>query len=269
MNKVVVLTALLSLFAATSAFAEHKLLVTAVPNPGSFEARLDASYSRAEFKNDLDEKLVDERSGAALTVAAGVIEGLKLSASLPYTFAQHAEGTSIDGFGDLTLGARYALTKSLVKLPFDAAFGIDWKLASASDKAGRPGTGRNDYAPYLAISKNHHVYIPYFKYQPEFIVKEHAGQTIHNLTLGTEIEFSHHYSLDVALKAALNNAHEGLKSSNDYEVEVAPYINLAKNIYLLPKVAYKFIGDIEDTAGTKLVKNAGEYTVGVGVYCLF
>lgn len=269
MKKAVVFSALLSLFASTSALAEHKLLVTDVPNPGSFETRLDVSYSKAQWKNDLDEKIADEKTGAAVTVAAGVVEGLKLSASLPYTIAQHAEGTSIDGFGDITLGARYALTKSLVKLPFDAAVGLDWKLASADSNPGRPGTGRNDYAPYLAVSKNHHVYIPYFKYQPEFIVKEHAGQTIHNLTAGAEIEFSHHYSLDVAVKASLNGSHEGLKSSNDYEAEIAPYINLKKNIYLIPKVAYKVIGDVEDTAGVKVVKSADEYTVGIGVYCLF
>jgi hypothetical protein len=244
--------------------------VTDVPDPGGIETRMDVTYSRAQWKNDLDEKVTDEKTGTAVTVAAGVVSGLKLSASLPYTFAQHAEGTSFDGFGDLSLGARYAITKSLVKLPFDLAFGMDWTLATAEgSKKVNLAPGSNNFAPYLAISKNFHTIIPYVKYQPEFVVKEHAGQTIHNLTAGAEIEFSHHYSLDVSIKGSASNAHEGLKGSNDIEFEVAPYINVTKNLYLLPKVAYKLIGGVQDAEGVKIVKSADEYTVGFGVYYLF
>lgn len=273
MKRTVVSAALLSLVVASSAFAEHRLLVTDVPEPGQMEARVDVAYSRAEAKNELGEEITDEQSGAIAAFGIGVAPGLKLSVAVPYTFVQHESepGNSIkrDGFGDIALGARYSLTKALVKLPFNAAVGIDWKTTSASSGEEDMGTGRNDYAPYLALSKNLHTVIPYVKYQPEFIVKEHRGQTNHNLTLGAEIEFSHHYSLDVALKTTANGRSEGVKSATDVEIEVSPYINITKNIYVLPRVAYKFIGDRSSSDGVTLIKDADEYTLGAGIYCLF
>lgn len=272
MKKTVVLASLLTLVTATGALAEHKLLVTSVPEKGQAEARLDVAYSFAKGRNDLNERITEEQSGAVATVGYSVANGLKLSASLPYTFVLHESepGMSFksDGFGDITLGARYALSKN-VKLPFDAAVGIDWKTTTASDGPEDMGTGRNDYAPYLAVSKNLHTVIPYVKYQPEFIAKKHRGQTIHNLTAGAEIEFGHHYTLDVAVKASANSRSEGVKSSNDVEFEVAPYIEVARNLYILPKVAYKVIGDMSLYDGTPLVQNASEYTLALGVYYLF
>jgi hypothetical protein len=125
------------------------------------------------------------------------------------------------------------------------------------------------FSPSVAISKNLHTVIPYVKYQPDFVVKDEGDQTVHNLTIGAEIEFSHHYSLDVAVKGVVNGHHEGLKSSTDIEIEVAPYINLSKNLYLLPRVAYKVIGDVENEEGAKLLKSADEYKFGLGVYYLF
>jgi hypothetical protein len=262
---------ILTLLAATSAFAEHKLLVTEVPDPGSIEARIDLAYSKLNGKNDIGEKLSDEKTGAAVSVGAGVVKGLKLSATLPYTINQHAEGEKIDGIEDITLGARFALSKVVAGLPFDAAFGFDWKLDSASSSEGRPGTDGNIYSPSLSVSKNFHAAIPYVKYQPDFIVndKVKGDQKVHNLTVGAEIEFGHHYSLDVAAKTIFNRHHEGLKSSTDFEFEVGPYINIVKNLYILPKVAYKIIGDIKDEEGVKELKSADEYKIALGVYYLF
>jgi hypothetical protein len=269
MYKTLIPATLLTLLAASSAFAEHRLLVTDVPDPGMIETRLDFTYSRANGKNDLGEKLIDEKTGAAVTLGAGILNGLKFSAEIPYTLVQHKEGVEIDGFEDITLGVKYALTKSLLKLPFDAAVGFDWKLDSASSNEGKPGTGSNNYSPYLAVSKNLHTFIPYVKYQPDFIVEAHKGRTDHNLTLGAEIELNHHYTLDLAVKGVVNGHHEGFKSSTDVEIEAGPYINVTKNLYILPKVSYKVIGDIKDDTDKKVLRNADEYKVGLGVYCLF
>lgn len=263
MKKTVVMAALLTLVTATGALAEHRLLVTSVPEKGQAEARLDVAYSKAD-----GDGFEDEKSGAVATVGYGVTDSLKLSASLPYTFVQHEDGVKKDGFGDITLGARYALSKK-VKLPLDAAIGIDWKTTTASDGEEDMGSKKNNYAPYLAVSKNLHTVIPYLKYQPEFIAKKHHGQTVHNLTAGAEIEFGHHYTLDVAVKASANGRSEGVKSSNDVEFEVAPYIEVAKNLYILPKVAYKVIGDRSEYDGTPVFKNADEYSLALGAYYLF
>lgn len=269
MKKPVVMAALLTLVTATGALAEHRLLVTSVPEKGQAEARLDVAYSKAD-----GDDLKDEKSGAVATVGYGVTDSLKLSASLPYTFVQHEDGVKKDGFGDITLGARYALSKK-VKLPFDAALGIDWKTTTAADGEEDMGSKKNNYAPYLAVSKNLHTVIPYVKYQPEFIAKKHEGQTKHNLTLGAEIEFGHHYTLDVAAKFTANihgmddTFDKRVKSANDVEFEVAPYIEVAKNLYILPKVAYKVIGDRSEYDGTPVFKNADEYSLALGVYYLF
>jgi hypothetical protein len=287
MKKSVILAAVLTLFAATGAMAEHassgqevsghKLLVTDVPDPGQIEARMDYVYSYAEGKNELDEKIKDEKSAGSVTLAAGVVKGLKLSASMPYTFVQHQENTKIEGFGDLTLGARYSLTKGLVHLPVDTAVGFDWQLNTASTKPGKPGSGANVYSPYLAVSKAVGMAIPYFKYQPDVIAKQDRNQTNHNLIFGAELEFSHALSLDISLKTVINgSANKDIKgtltkveSSTDVEIELMPYINIAKNTYLLPRVAYKFVGDVKDTAGVKVTKDVGEFKTGLGLYFLF
>ncbi|GEM_PF-2685241 len=281
MKKTVVLAALLSLVTASSALAEHKLLVTDVPEPGHVEARVDVAYSNLDGKLG-GETVQDEKTAAIAAIGVGVAPGLKLSIALPYTMVQHEinmEAGKIikkDGFGDLTLGARYALTKSLVKLPFDAAVGVDWKTTTASDGEENTGTGRNSYAPYVAVSKNLHIVIPYVKYQPEFVVKQHAGQTNHNLTLGAEIEFGHHYTLDVAAKYTAKGhgvddafGKEDVRSANDLELEVAPYIEVVKNLYILPKVAYKFMGGRTLVETGEKINKIDEYTLGLGVYYLF
>jgi hypothetical protein len=269
MYKMLIPASLLTLLTATSALAEHKLLVTDMPAPGQVEARVDLSYSRAAGKNGLDENINDEKTGGAATVGVGVIDGLKLSAVLPYTFVQHREGEKIDGFEDIVLGARYNVKKILGELPFEAVIGIDWKLDSASSKHGNPGTGHNSYAPYIAVSKNLHTFTPYVKYQPEFVVVDHQWDGAHNLTAGAEIEFGHNYTLDAKVTGTLNDHTSALKRSTDFEVEVGPYINLVKNLYLLPSVAYKAIGDVRNRAGEVELKNVDEYKLGFGVYYLF
>lgn len=282
MKRTVILAAVLTLFTATGALAEHeagghehaashhRLLVTDVPDPGEIEARADYIYSYAEGKNDLDETVKDERSLGLFSVGAGVVKGLKLSASLPYTFVQHEEGDKIQGLGDLTLGARFSPTRAqLLHLPVELAVGIDWQLNSASTNPGKPGVGANVYAPYLAISRELGIATPYFKYQPEFLVKAHRDQTTHNLTFGAEIEVCHRASLDAALKVAVHGPTTDLKSSTDVEFEVMPYINIARNTYLLPRIAYKFMGDLETTGGVKVRKDTGEITTGLGLYFLF
>jgi hypothetical protein len=283
MKKSVILAALLMLLSATGAMAEHastehesanheasqhRLLVTDVPDPGQVEARIDYIYSYAEGKNELDEKIKDEKSAGIVSLGVGVVKGLKLSASLPYTFVQHEENNKIEGFGDLSLGARYAISKA-VHLPLDLAVGLDWQLNSASTNPGKPGSGLNVYSPYFAVSKPVGMAIPYFKYQPDFAVKQGRDQTNHNMTVGAEIEFTHTQSLDVSLKTTVNGTHEGRKSSTDVEIELIPYINIARNTYLLPRFAYKFAGDIEDNAGVKLAKDVGEFKTGLGIYFLF
>lgn len=269
MSKKILPVLLLSLLAATGAHAEHKLLVTDVPEPGSIEARVDFDYARAVAKNEFFEKIADEQVNTTITVGAGIIDGLKVSASLPYTLRQRSEGESIYGFDDITLGARYVLTRSLIKLPLDIAIGLDWKLDSASSKPGYPGTGDNNLSPYLAVSKKLHLLVPYAKYQPDVILKKHDTHVVHNLQLGTEVELSHRHSIDVAVKSAVNEAHGGVKSSADLEIEVVPYLNVVSNLYLLPKVAYKLIGDVTNGEDIKVLRSAGEWKVGLGIYYLF
>lgn len=279
MKKSVVLAAVLTLLAATGAMAEHKpaghsasehkLLVTDVPNPGQVEARIDYAYSNAEGKNDLEEKIRDEKNTATLFLSAGVAKGLKLYASQPYTLAQQKEGTEIEGLGDLTLGARYSITKGLVHLPLDVALGFEWQSRSASARPDRPGSGANSYSPYVAVSKSLGMTTPYLKYQPDFVNGRSEDWINQKVTVGAEIEVCHTASLDASVKTVANGSHDGFQSSTDVEIELMPYINIAKNVYLLPRVAYKFAGDLKDNAGVKLVKDVGEITTGLGLYILF
>ncbi len=280
MKRIGILAAVLTLFVATGAMAEeaaehhhaeseHKLLVTDVPDPGQIEARVDYVYSYAEGKNEFGAKIKDESSAAAAFLSAGVFKGLKLSATVPYTFVQHQEDTKIQGFNDIVLGARFSPTKGYLHLPVELAVGLDWQLNSASTNPGKPGMGLNMYSPYVAVSKSLGMAIPYFKYQPDFVVNHGDDYTNHNLLLGAEIEACHSASLDASVKLTVNGSRTGLKSSTDVEFELMPYINIAKNTYLLPRIAYKFIGDLEDTAGVKVAKDLGEFKTGLGLYILF
>lgn len=279
MKKSAILAAALTLFVVTGAIAEqkteghevggHKLLVTDVPDPGQLEARLDYIYSYAHGKNDLEETIKDEKSAGSVSLAAGIVKGLKISASLPYTFVQHQENVKVVGWNDLVLGIRYSLAKSGLHLPIDLAAGIDWQMNSASTKSGKPGSGMNTYSPYMAVSKQIEMVIPYFKYQPDFSVKQDHNRTNHNLTAGVELECSHGFSMDLSAKTTFNGEHEGIKATSDVEFELMPYINVAKNIYLLPRIAYKLVGDSVTADNIKLSREVGEFKTGVGLYLLF
>jgi hypothetical protein len=274
MKKTVILAAVLTLFAATTAMAEHaasghKLLVTDVPDPGQIEARIDYVYSYAEGKLEAGEKVKDEKSAGSVFLGAGVAKGLKLSATLPYTFVQHMENERVQGWGDLTLGARYSFNKGFAHLPVDVAVGFDWQLDTGVYGPGRPGAGLNVYSPYFAVSKAVGMVVPYFKYQADFAVKKDRDQTNHNITAGAELEFTHSLSLDASIKTVVNGSRPGLKSSTDVEIELMPYIKVAKNTYLLPKFAYKFAGDLETNDGVKELRDVGEVKTGLGLYFLF
>jgi hypothetical protein len=282
--KISLVLILLSLVVATGASAEHKLLVTAVPDPGQIEARVDVAYSFVhgrkgqEFDGNTgaliedSDKITHEQTRSVASFGIGVIRGVKLSIALPYTFAEHIsegwETENRDGFGDVVLGARFAPSK-IITLPVDTAIGIDWKTTSADQGSGDMGTGRNSYAPYLAVSKKLYLVTPYMKYQPEFIVKNHNGQTNHSLSIGAEIEVDHRNSLDLAITGTVNGRSDGMKSSNDVELEVAPYLNITGNLYLLPRFAYTILGDRNREPGIPINWDAHQYTFGLGVYCLF
>ena len=48
-----------------------------------------------------------------------------------------------------------------------------------------------------------------------------------------------------------------------------PYINIAKNTYLLPRVSYKIIGDVKDDHYVTYTRDTQEFRAGLGFYVLF
>ena|SRR6185369_2322762 len=265
--------------ASTAAQAEHKLLVTDVLGARQFEAQATMEYFRTQ--GSFDTATIGGRSVRNITesrysVGAGLGHGLEVNASLPYV---HAENTKVQfngsafpsdydnrsGYGDLSLGAKYALIPEHSG-PVALTAGLDLKLDSARRRDA--GTGTTDISPFLAVSKDlgHHT-THYASYRTVF--RNHDNGDQHILTLGVEKQFNEIFTLDVSVDADFVTASKRFSSAEVYEVEVGGYIQIARNLYVLPAVLAG-VGSHAHNKGT-IVTYGSPFVAGgaVSLYYLF
>jgi hypothetical protein len=246
LKKKLIAGVLLSLLAAAAnAGAEQKLLVTEVLDRGEVEAaaRLEYLHEKADFDLGAESGELSRNSWeSTFTLGLGVGHNLELGASIPYILrererldfegAAESESERRDGFGDLTLGVKYRL---LDEEPGSVALvaGLDVKFDTASEEDG--GTGTTDVSPYLALSRTlDERYKPYAVYRATF--RNHDESDEHSLTAGLEAEMCERATLDAAFKVTHNTSSDLFDSYQTYGAEVATYIEVGHNLYLIPAV---------------------------------
>jgi len=261
LKKKLIVGVLLGMLAiSANAAAEQKLLVTEMLDRGEIEAaaRLEYLHEAADFDLGAESGELSVNSWeSTLFFGVGLGHDLELGASLPYLLrereridfdgAAESESERRDGFGDLTLGAKYRLLED-EHTHLAVVAGLDVKLDTASEENG--GTGTTDVSPYLAVSgvSGEH-YKPYAIYRATF--RNHDESDEHSLTAGVEAELSEKLTLDAALKATHNTSNDLFDSYQTYGAEIAGYIEVGHNLYLIPAVGLERSTSIDGRDGAE------------------
>jgi hypothetical protein len=278
------------LLAATAAQAEHKLLITDVLDAKQVEAQVGFEFTHGEQKwhqSGNFGRVYSNISESRFSLGVGVGMGLELSASLPYAFseqkknentARHSmrgrEGGEVfgeeakrenrDGIGDFAVGAKYALLTEK-KSPVSLTVGLDAKFDTAKDDAG---TGTTNISPYLAVSKNFgHLFVPYASYRAT--IRNHDAADSHIISVGVESELHDRITLDARLDSSINVNAKRFSPSETYTVDLAAYLRLYKNIYVIPSVAAGFGSLSKDDMRHIQYDSPNSIKGAVALYALF
>ncbi|HWI40495.1 MAG TPA: hypothetical protein VNX25_03300 [Verrucomicrobiae bacterium] len=222
MKKIAVLVASLLLCGAGAAGAEHRLLITDVLDPGHVDAR--AAWEFVHYNGDLKGNV----SEAFVTAGVGVAKDLELNVSLPYVIKESfRDEEQAKGWGNFSVGGKYRL---LNEKPFTLTAGLNVAFDTGSHSVTR-GEHFTIYAPFVAASKDlGHETKPYAVYRPVF---NSNGPDSHTIVLGLEKELARKVTLDARLDTTFFVNENDLKQ---YALDLALYLEVAKNLYLLPAV---------------------------------
>ncbi|WP_085812734.1 hypothetical protein [Geoanaerobacter pelophilus] len=263
------------LLTSTAARAEHKLLITDVLDKKQVEAQALFEYSHTSGKvSDLGEsgRRTTNATESVYSLGAGLGYGLEVSASVPYVFSERdkvqlvePEYEKRDGFGDFAIEGKYRLMGGEEK-PCTVVAGLGVKFDTAG--GNNAGSGTTDVSPFIAASANmgHHN-IPYAVYRAT--IRNHDEQDTHTVSLGLEKELSHTVTLDAKIDANFNTATRDITANEDFTFEVASYIQLAHNFYLLPSVAYTVGTDARVKEEEFRYGSTDGFKGGVSLYYLF
>lgn len=235
------------LMTATAARAEHKLLITDVLDAKQVEAQASFEYVRLQQSFDSrfgNGRAVVNSTESRYSLGAGVGYGLEVTASIPYVFSERTSLRSDadagilpekrDGFGDFSFGAKYSLLDEKKNAPVSLVAGLNVKFDTAGG-ANNPGTKTTDVNPILAVSKKLGHHTPYASYQA--VISNHGHADEHILSVGVERELNETVTFDARVDAAFATATDTLSSSESYDLELASYLQLLHNFYLIPSVA--------------------------------
>lgn len=221
MKKISVILGAMLLFAATTASAEHKLLVTDIVDPGHVEA--EAAWEFTHFNQDVKGNV----SEAGFSIGVGLAKNLELDITLPYVLKEAVGEESAKGWGDLTVGAKYRILKES-PITLTAAFDVEFDTGS---KAVSGDEHHITYSPSLAISKNlGHETIPYAFYKAAF---NSNGPDAHTLAIGLEKELNHTVTLDAKFDTTF---FVGAEDLTVYNLDLGAYLQVCKNVYVIPSV---------------------------------
>ncbi|BCG47256.1 hypothetical protein GEOBRER4_n2084 [Citrifermentans bremense] len=265
------------LLTSTAARAEHKLLITDVLDKKQVEAQALFEYSHFSGKLNTPAesgKFTANATESVYSMGVGLGSGLEVSASVPYVFSERVkvqfdgfepEYEKRDGFGDFAVEGKYRLLGGEEK-PCTVVAGLGVKFDTAG--GSNAGSGTTDVSPFIAASANmgHHN-IPYAVYRAT--IRNHDEQDTHTVSVGLEKELSHTVTLDARVDANFNTSARDITANEDFTFELASYIELAHNFYLLPSVAYNIATDAKGKETEVRVTSVDGFKGGVSLYYLF
>lgn len=240
MQKVLIFMLCSLLMVIGTAHAEHKLLITDVLDKKQMEAEVSLFYSHSSF--DVDDffssgKAKEDAFGSRYSFGVGLGNGIEVNASIPFLFSDKMKTSFTtrhgDGFGDLSIGAKYRILDEETK-PVTAVAGLDLKLDTAGNDVA--GSGTTDVNLMLAISKKMGDDLrPYASYQGTF--RNHNAANTHALIAGAEKGVTKDVTLLGELAAFYNTSSSRVTDNVVFGASVSSYLQVRNNLYVIPAVS--------------------------------
>ncbi len=262
--------------------AEEKLFITDVLAQKEVEARATFVYEhqsvhfyrKPPYLGTANQET--DVSNSEYSLGVGLGRGFEVGVSIPYAFSERIKTRfdtfpseialdKGDGFGDISLGAKYRVLGENDK-PFTLVAGLDIKLDSASEDEG--GTGSTDISPFVAASTTVAKGIrPYAAY--ELTISNHGEADTHNFRLGAEKELNERAALNASFQVSLHTSSESLSSYEVYSFGIASYICIYRNLYTIPMIGFG-VASSADLKDVDVHFDSSTGTVlGIGLYYLF
>ncbi|MSM41555.1 MAG: hypothetical protein GJT30_18220 [Geobacter sp.] len=255
-KSLVMLSALV--FMSAPAYAEQKLLITDVLDLGQSEVSTAISYNYSSYDFSDNAKIYPSgtarinTTSASCSAATGLGHGLQISASIPYLLSQNSSykfettpassvSSKRDGLGDLTVGARYRMVDEETA-PVTLVTGLDLKFDMEDSDHG--GTGTTNVSPYLALSSkaspNTRVYAYYAA-----VLRNHGASDTHAIMAGVEQGITNRVTavVEAGVNFLTNNDH--LKNTDEYGINLATYLQMYGNLYLIPSIGVSVAGSFD------------------------
>jgi len=249
MKKIALLIGSMLLFAASTASAEHRLLVTDVVDPGHAEAEI--AWEFVHYNGDVK----GNASELGLSLGVGLFKNLELDIALPYVLNEKIEigdeSEEVKGWGDLVVGAKYRILKEspiTLTTSFDVAFDTGSSSVSGEEHS-------LVYSPSVAVSKDlGHETKPYAFYRAMF---DSNGPDAHILAVGVEKELNHLVTLDAKFDTTFYVNAGDLRT---YTFDVGAYFQVCKSFYVIPSLGISRL-DADGADATALKAGAALYFI--------
>lgn len=278
---ITVMSCLLFCSVAISAHAEHKLLVTDVLDAGQAEAEVDYNYSHQSYdfhRNGIgigyNGNRTTDTSSSNYSFSLGLGYGLQVSVGIPYAFSENmkykyntaaSRHTDFDGWGDLVCQAKYLLYGN-GKKSLAIVSGLSVSLDTANDPNFTGDT--TDIRAYVATSTVvANILRPYAEYS--FTYRNHGNSNYHIIEAGAEYELNKTVTLKPYFDFKYYSNSEYFTDHQSYQLGLTSYVNIYKNLYLLPH-AYAAIESAYDRIGGSFnFSSTKNYGGGLSLYYLF
>jgi hypothetical protein len=222
-----------------SALAETTLVITETLEPGQVGVDVSYTFQHQERKIGEGGRQWSNTSASDFGLGIGLIPNLEIDFSVPYIYSDRTKSefpsdfvpplqySTIDGVGDLTVGARYAIIAPKGD-GFRLAAGLDVKFDTAGER--NAGSGTTDFSPIVAASYQMGNLKPYFAYQPTF--RNNGAPDTHDLSIGSHIRLGESVILNPKLNVGITDSSAVTTSFEDYSFRLSGYFKLMKGLYL-------------------------------------
>lgn len=237
-KKVIILLAGL-LLSGGAAWGETTLVITETLEPGQVGVDVSYTFQHQERNIGGGGKEYLNTSASDFSLGVGLIPNLEIDFSVPYVYSDHSKTefpsditpslqySKVDGVGDLTVGARYAIIAPKGD-GFRLAAGIDVTFDTAGAK--NAGNGTTDISPIIAASYQSKNMKPYFAYQPTFRNKNAPDR--HDISIGSHFHVTDSLILNPKFNVGIVGASSATTSFEDYTFRLSAYYKLMKGLYL-------------------------------------
>lgn len=266
-KKISIILAMAIMFAASAASAEVRTLPTDTLKSGQVEAQVQYQHHDTRIESSLGTfkqktELVDTALGF------GITDRLKLYGGVPFYVNVRAEmngsSATTNGIGDSFVGIRYRILDQDCDF-MGMSVGVESMLNTG---ARRLSSDSYIVAPYAAISKKFHRFVPYGLFAGEYATKDESATFV--VAGGFQYRFPR-----VVLDARgtgifFGGGTNSTTPSRTWNLDIRSHIRLVDGIYLVPDVGMSVTSSSTDKVDpTVRYDSATNYNAGIGLYFLY